>query len=176
MQASNNDRPVTPVIDENKDPLTGTHGAHPVGTGLGAIGAGAAAGAIGGALGGPIGAIAGAAIGAVAGGLVGKAAAEVVNPTVEDRYWKSAHSSMPYAHSHAGYDEFAPAYRYGWESYASHGSEGRTFESVETELGRGWEKFRGTSRLAWHQAKDASRDAWNRVQTAVRSTTRRVAD
>ncbi len=53
------------------DPITGEPGAHPVGVGVGALGAGAAGAAIG-SIGGPIGMLIGAAIGAVAGGLAGK--------------------------------------------------------------------------------------------------------
>src|SRR5262245_15978955 len=56
---------------ENRDPITGTPGAHPVGAGIGAIG-GAAAGAAIGTAAGPLGTVVGAAIGGVAGGLVGK--------------------------------------------------------------------------------------------------------
>ena len=41
--------------DANRDPLTNEPGAHPVGTGVGAMMAGAAAGAAAGALGGPVG-------------------------------------------------------------------------------------------------------------------------
>jgi phage tail tape-measure protein len=72
-----------PPIDEpgmNPDPLTGAPGAHPVGTGLGAV-SGAAAGASIGAAAGPVGAAVGTVVGAVAGALAGKGAAEAVNPT-----------------------------------------------------------------------------------------------
>jgi outer membrane lipoprotein SlyB len=72
-----------PSIDEpgmNPDPLTGAPGAHPVGTGLGAV-SGAAAGASIGAAAGPLGAALGTVVGAVAGALAGKGAAEAVNPT-----------------------------------------------------------------------------------------------
>jgi phage tail tape-measure protein len=72
-----------PPIDEpgmNPDPLTGAPGAHPVGTGLGAVG-GAAAGASIGAAVGPVGAAVGTVVGAVAGALAGRGAAEAVNPT-----------------------------------------------------------------------------------------------
>ena len=53
------------------DPITGEPGAHPVGVGVGAVGAGIAGAAIG-MIAGPVGALIGAAIGAVAGGLAGK--------------------------------------------------------------------------------------------------------
>src|SRR5712672_3475723 len=116
--------------DANRDPITGTPGAHPVGTGVGAAGAGAAGAAIG-ALGGPVGIAVGAAVGAVAGGLAGKGVAESVNPTAEDAYWRSNFKSRPYAGS-ATYDEYAPAYRYGWESRARHGD--KRWEDVEGNL------------------------------------------
>jgi phage tail tape-measure protein len=73
-----------PAIDEpgvNPDPLTGAPGAHPVGTGLGAV-SGAAAGASLGAAAGPVGAAVGTVVGALAGALAGKGAAEAVHPTV----------------------------------------------------------------------------------------------
>ncbi len=53
------------------DPITGEPGAHPLGVGVGAVGAGLAGAAIG-MVAGPVGALIGAAIGAVAGGLAGK--------------------------------------------------------------------------------------------------------
>jgi hypothetical protein len=155
-------------IDANSDPITGAPGAHPVGTGLGAIGAGAAAGAAGGALGGPVGAVAGAAVGAVVGGLAGKAAAEAVNPTIETKFWKESHSARPYGHNGFVYEEYAPAYRYGWESFGRREHEGETFDNVEADLGRGWDHVKGSSRLVWDQAKLATRDAWDRVESAAR--------
>lgn len=149
--------------DANRDPISGAPGSHAVGVGLGAVGAGAAAGAVGGAVGGPVGMVAGAVIGAVAGGVVGKAAAEVVNPTVEENYWRETHASRPYANKGGGYDQYASAYKYGWESAGRNGQSGQTFENMEGDLSRGWEGARGTSPLAWNEARDATRDAWNRV-------------
>lgn len=72
-----------PTTDDNRDPLTAAPGAHPVGTGLGASGAGMTGAAIGGVVAGPIGAIVGAAVGALAGGLAGHEIAERVNPTAD---------------------------------------------------------------------------------------------
>jgi len=160
-----NNNPASPTY---RDPKTGAMGAHPVGVGLGAIGAGAAAGAAGGMIAGPLGAVAGAVGGAVVGGLAGKAAAESINPTVETKYWQESHSSRPYAIPTLGYEEFAPAYRYGWESFGRRGY-GQTFEGLENDLGRGWDKAKGSSHLAWDQAKSATRDAWDRVEQAARA-------
>lgn len=77
------------VGDLHADPLTGEPGAHPVGTGLGAVAGGAAAGAVTGALAGPVGAVIGLAVGAVVGGLAGKGVAEVIEPTGEETYWRA---------------------------------------------------------------------------------------
>ena len=151
---------MTDRADANRDPITGEPGAHPIGTGAGAAG-GAAAGATVGAIGGPVGAVVGGAIGAVAGGLAGKGAAEKVNPTVEDNYWRDNYSSRPYARADQSYDYYQPAYRYGWESRGQYA--GRRYEDVETDLERGWDKAKGTSKLAWNDAKLAVRDAWHRV-------------
>src|SRR5918996_2317020 len=90
----------------NQDPITGAPGSHPVGTAIGATGGGAAGAAIG-SVAGPVGTVVGTAIGAVAGGLAGKGAAEAVNPTVEDEYWRTNYASQPYAGT-GTYDEYRP--------------------------------------------------------------------
>src|SRR5215204_5808088 len=95
--------------DRNPDPITGAPGSHPVGTGIGAAGGGAAGAAIGAAVSGPA-APAGAVVGAVAGGLAGKGAAEAVNPTAEDEYWRTNYTSRPYYENSYTYDDdYRPA-------------------------------------------------------------------
>ncbi len=151
--------------DANRDPITGTPGAHPVGTGIGAILGGAAAGAATGTVAGPVGTVIGAAIGAVAGGLAGKGVAESVDPTVEDGYWRDNYSSRPYVDHTLAYDEYRPAYGYGVSAYQKYA--GRKFEDVEGDLSRDWNHARGASSLEWDGAKSATRDAWNRVSDRV---------
>ena len=153
----------TDPTDENPDPITGEPGAHPVGTGIGAAGAGAAGAAIGGVVGGPIGAVVGAVIGAVSGGLVGKGAAESVNPTVEDEYWRSNHRSRDYVAPDHTYDDYQPAYRTGYEGFERYGAEEKTFEEVEPDLKRDYETTHAGRGLSWDQARDASRDAYMRL-------------
>jgi hypothetical protein len=146
--------------DLNPDPITGSPGSHPVGTAVGATG-GAAAGAAIGSVAGPVGTVVGTAIGAVAGGLAGKGAAEAINPTVEDEYWRRTYATRPYVSSGADYDAYKPAYQYGWESYARY--QNRRFDEVESDLRRDWEGRRD-SRMTWDNARDAVRDAWHRVE------------
>ena len=149
--------------DENHDPLTGASGSHKVGTAAGAV-AGGAAGAAVGSAGGPVGTVVGAAVGAVVGGFAGKGIAEQIDPTVEDAYWRDNFMSRPYA-SGSTYDEYEPAYRYGWDSYSRY--PGRRFDEVESDLSHDWDRAKGESKLTWDRAKVATRDAWNRVSDRV---------
>jgi len=152
--------------DANRDPISGAPGAHPVGTGIGAVAGGMAAGAATGTVAGPVGTAVGAAVGAVIGGLAGKGIGEMIDPTVEDAYWREHYSSRPYvAQGYTYDDDYGPAYRYGVDAYGRY--EGRTFEQSEPELMREWERSRGKSRLTWEHAKPASRDAWQRLSDSV---------
>jgi len=148
-------------VDTNPDPITGEHGSHPVGVGLGGAAGGAAAGALGGAVAGPLGAAVGAVVGAVAGGLAGKGVAESIDPTVEEAYWNEHHKNRPYVEQGSSYDDYRPAYQYGWESRAQHAD--KSFDEVETDLGQNWETAKANSKLSWDKAKHATRDAWDRV-------------
>jgi len=145
--------------DANRDPLTNEPGAHPVGTGVGAAG-GAVAGAAAGAFGGPIGAAVGGVAGAVVGGLAGKAAAESVNPTVEDAYWRESYQREPYYRGGRTYDEYRPAYELGWSSVGRYEGD---FDTVEPHLARDWGQARGTSGMEWDEARPATRAAWERA-------------
>ena len=151
--------------DANRDPITGAPGAHPVGVGAGATGGGATGAAIGGAVGGPVGAVVGAAVGAVAGGLAGKGAAEAVNPTVEDAYWRDNYKTRPYA-SGGTYDQYRPAYQHGWESVQplSRPQVRRRGAGPASRAGR---RARPTPASAGTRPSGAARDAWDRVERAM---------
>lgn len=154
----------------NPDPITKAPGSHPVGTGVGAavggaagVGGAMAAGAVAGSVVGPAGTVAGAVVGAVAGGLIGKGVAEGVNPSVEHTYWQENYKTRPYVRTGATYDQYGPAYQYGWESRGRYS--GKKFDDVETDLSRDWDRSRGKSSLQWNDAKRAARDAWDRVDS-----------
>lgn len=157
--------------DSNPDPITGESGAHPVGTGVGAAGAGTVGAVVGGLGGGPIGAVVGAAIGAVAGGLAGKTYAETLDPTVEDEYWRTNYHSRPYAEPSYSYNDYAPAYRTGYENYPTYAQQGMTYEQAEPHLRTHYERRQDRGRLGWEKAKYATQDAWNRVEYGVTGQT-----
>ncbi len=165
--AEKSDRRTNP--DANPDPITGAPGSHPVGTGVGAAAAGAAGAAIGSVVPGvgtAVGGAVGAVIGAVAGGLAGKGAAEAINPTEEDAFWRQNYRTRSYIQPGADYDQYEPAYRYGYSAYSQY--QGRTWDDVEPDLERDWSRQRGNrSNLDWDNAKFATRDAWQRVKDRV---------
>ena len=150
---------------ENRDPITGEPGSHPVGTGLGTTGGAAAGAAIGAAIGGPAGAVAGAAVGGVAGALGGRGVAEAVNPTIEEQYWRENHPSQPYATEEFGYEHYEPAYRLGYEAVGKF--PGKKFEEIEDEIALEYAKSRPESALPWDQVRPATKAAWDKVSGVV---------
>jgi uncharacterized protein YcfJ len=125
-------------LDLNRDPLTGEPGSHPVGTGVGATGGAVTGVAVGGAVGGPVGAAVGGVIGTIAGAAAGNKAAEAINPTVEDAYWRENYRTRHYVDRSLPYSYYEPAYRYGWESRARLGN--RSYQEVERDLERGCDR------------------------------------
>lgn len=149
-------------LDDNRDPLTGAPGAHPVGTGVGAASGGAAGAAIGSAVGGPIGAGVGIVAGAIIGGLAGKGAAESIDPTAEDAYWRENYRTREYIDPGATYETYEPAYRAGYVGFSRH--RGRRFDDIESELRDDYERTAGNPSLSWEKARQAARDAWDRLE------------
>lgn len=147
--------------NENRDPISGALGAHPIGTGVGAAVGGAAAGAAAGTVAGPVGTVVGAAVGAIVGGFTGKGVAEAIDPTIEETYWRENFKDRPYAANATDFNDYGPAYGYGVSSFVKY--PGRSFDDVENDLSRDWDGARGASNLQWDQARNASRDAWDRI-------------
>ena len=143
---------------------------HPVGTGIGAAAGGMAAGAAAGTVAGPVGTVVGAVIGAVVGGYAGKGVAELIDPTAEEAYWQDNYSTRPYVAEGSTFDDYAPAYRYGWTSYDKY--RGRPFRrsGKRTKNGPRVEpSCVATSKLDWNRAKLATKDSWQRVSDASRA-------
>jgi phage tail tape-measure protein len=146
-------------------PLKGALGSHPVSTGLGAAAGGMAAGAAIGTVAGPIGTIAGATAGAIIGGVTGNAIGKAIDPTVEEAHWKKNFTSEPYYQAGMSFDEYAPAYRTGYQGRAQH--VGRKFDDVERDLETSYNRGKGNSKLGWDKAKVATRAAWDRIERMI---------
>jgi hypothetical protein len=135
-------------------------------------GAGALAGGILGSIAGPGGMIVGAGLGAVAGIFAGRGVTEaIVNTDEEDRHWHATYHARPYVKQGSAYEQYRPAYRYGWENAAAHVPEGRTFETLEPEMERHWPRLRsagGGGEMDWMTARPAALDAWQRVEGRIK--------
>lgn len=155
--------------DANRDPLTGSPGSHPVGVGVGAAG-GAAAGAAAGTIAGPAGAILGAAVGAVAGAMVGKVAAEAIDPTVEEAYWKEHYATEPY-YKPSSSGNYAAVFRAGFERRTRHLA--RRIEDLNRDLEKDNSRNRVENGPLWENRREESRApalaAWNRVERIIPS-------
>jgi hypothetical protein len=147
--------------DLNRDPISGTPGAHPLGTGAGAASGSVAGGVAGLAVGGPVGGIIGAAIGAFAGGLAGKSVAESVNPTAEELFWKETYIREPYYVAGRTFEYYAPGFRAGWEGRVLH--DGRSFEEAEPALQSSYNLGRSDLDPSWIEIRPAAHAAWNRA-------------
>ena len=87
-------------------------------------------------------------------------AAPAIDPTVEEAYWRAQYTREPYYERGYTFDDYYPAYRTGWEGRARY--QGRTYEQVERELQREYQRNRGSSQLEWARNRHAVRAAWER--------------
>ena len=148
---------------ENRDPITGAVGSHPIGTGVGSAGGAVAGAALGAVVGGPVGTVVGGVVGAVVGAATGHVAAEAIDPTVELAYWKEMYTKRPYYLAGKVFANYEPAYRYGMACAVNTDYRGRDWKSIEGDVERGWAQASGTNRDSWNAMRDATHDAWTRA-------------
>lgn len=101
---------------------------------------------------------------AIAAGLGGYGAAAVINPALEDAYWREQYKSEAYYDARLTYDDYGPAYSVGYLGRSRYLDR---FPEAEYELSRDWEQVKGRSRLSWPEARLACRAAWMRIDRAV---------
>jgi len=147
--------------DVNRDPISGTPGAHPIGTGAGAAPGAVAGGIAGLVVGGPVGGAIGAVVGAVAGGMAGKSAAEAFNPTAEEKFWRETYIREPYYVSGREFEYYAPGFRAGWQGRVRH--DGRSFDEAEPDLMLEYNEGKSELDPSWIDMQPAARAAWARV-------------
>jgi hypothetical protein len=95
----------------------------------------------------------------------GQAVERVLNHDHEDAHWREAHKAEPYYNPAHRYEDYAPAYRMGWESRAKY--DGGTYDQYEPAFRNDWENAKGESRLDWDEAKHAVRAGWRRIEEAL---------
>lgn len=138
---------------------------------LGAGGSALAGGAVGAVVGGLVAGPAGIALGAVAGTAVGAVAGHKLFEAADTRgdlgHFEQIYQTMPYYISEMTWDDYAPAYRFGLDTHATHG--GVPIEQGRTALESQWERAKGASRLLWSEAEPAVAHAWNELDRSSRA-------
>lgn len=76
--------------------------------------------------------------------------------------FQSSYQSKPYYRADRDWNDYEPAYHYAYTARQQH--RGASFDSVENDLERGWDRTKATSRLAWSEAREAVRDGWHAVE------------
>jgi hypothetical protein len=155
-----------PKKRKNADPITGQPGAHPVGTAAGAVGGGVTGAALGAAIAGPIGAAVGTVVGSIAAAYGARGVAEAMSPTIEEeKYWREHHANQPYAEKGCSYEDYAAAYRTGYEGF--HKYPGKPYEEIENDLALDYQRNQPGAALPWDHARHAVRAAWAKLSHDV---------
>jgi hypothetical protein len=139
---------------------------HIVGVGGAGLAAGAAGAAIGAVVAGPPGMAVGGVVGVALGAAAGDRIAEARDRRDSLGHFEQIFHSMPYYAAGHDWNDYAPAYRYGIDTYATHG--GQPFPQMESVLQGNWEaNAHFGSRLGWMQARPAVEHAWRSLDEAL---------
>lgn len=92
----------------------------------------------------------------------GKASNDSVDPNTEEAYWRDCYAGEPYYEIGLIFDDYAAAYRIGYQGrdWSASGN----FAAHEREFEATYNRVRGASRLQWNEALMAVRAAWTRVE------------
>ncbi|MBW8897484.1 MAG: DUF2382 domain-containing protein [Massilia sp.] len=81
----------------------------------------------------------------------------------DDTYYRNDWQTN-YASQGGTYDDYAPAYRYGYEMRRDPRYQGRDWDAVESDLRSDWDTRYGSSGVStWERMKAAVRSGWNRM-------------
>lgn len=83
-----------------------------------------------------------------------------IDATVEEAYWRTHFSGAKYGEREAVYATYQPAFRVGYIGRNRYPH--KTFEEVERELQKDYDRQQGSATLPWVRARFAALDAWNR--------------
>lgn len=84
---------------------------------------------------------------------------------VEEAYWREQHAKQPYADKSRSYDDYAPAYRTGYEGASKY--TGRSYDEIEDDLALDYEKARAGAGVPWDTARPAVKAAWDKVSGVI---------
>ncbi len=134
---------------------------HILSTGSATLGGGVLGATIGALVGGTPGLTLGAVAGGALGAVVGHRLSEAADPRGDLGHFQQVFRTTPYYVKDMTWDDYMPAYRYGLDTYATHG--GQPFGQAEPMLAQDWPRAQGVSRLSWEQAQPAVAHAWREL-------------
>lgn len=148
------------VIHHDNTPSLGDE----VGEAAGGI-SGVVTGAAIGSLGGPVGTIIGGIAGAVGGWWAGRAVSEAAKNYThdDDSFYRSHYEGSDSKLTDRSYEDVSPAYQLGHVAGQNPEYSGRQFDTVESDLRRGWDSSASKAHGEWDHVKGYARDAYNRA-------------
>ena len=171
--ASTDDRDVTgKAVRGDDDPTTADY----VGEAAGGISGGLAGAAIG-SIGGPIGTLIGGLAGVIGGWWAGRSIAEAAKDygDVDDRHYRT-HYEKSGSRTKRSYDDVRPAYQLGHLASRNPDYRGRDFDTVESDLRRGWSDDIGARHGDWSSVRDYAREGYTRGSSALGDRSAHAAD
>jgi len=167
------DRDVTrKAVRGDDDPTTADY----VGEAAGGISGGLAGAAIG-SIGGPIGTLIGGLAGVIGGWWAGRSIAEAAKDygDVDDRHYRT-HYEKSGSRTKRSYDDVRPAYQLGHLASRNPDYRGRDFDTVESDLRRGWSDDIGARHGDWSSVRDYAREGYTRGSSALGDRSAHAAD
>jgi hypothetical protein len=168
----NVDREVTAKPVRDDEPTTADY----VGEAAGGISGGLAGAAIG-SIGGPVGTLIGGLAGVIGGWWAGRSIAEAAKDygDVDDRYYREHYAGSSRA-GNRSYDDVRPAYQLGHLASRNPDYRGRDFDTVESDLKRGWSDEIGARHGEWSSVRDYAREGYTRGTSTLSATSAHAAD
>lgn len=163
------------------------HAGHPtageeVGEAAGGI-TGVVTGAAIGSVAGPVGTVIGGIAGAIGGWWAGRAVADAATSFThtDDEFYRDHYEASDTRLADRRYDDVRPAYQLGHIAARNPDYAGRPFESVESDLRRGWDSTASTTHGEWERVRGYARDAYARNaaprgETAAREDAENAAE
>jgi len=146
-----------------------------VGEAAGGVSGGLAGAAIG-SIGGPVGTLIGGLAGVIGGWWAGRSIAEAAKDygDVDDRYYRT-HYERARRGSQA-FDDVRPAYQLGHIASRNPDYRGRDFDTVESDLRRGWSDEIGARHGDWSSVRDYAREGYVRGTSTLAATSAGAVD
>ena len=166
------DRDVTAKPVRGDDPTTADY----VGEAAGGISGGLAGAAIG-SIGGPVGTLIGGLAGVVGGWWAGRSIAEAAKDygDEDDRHYRT-HYQTNASTTDRSYDDVRPAYQLGHIASRNPDYSGRDFDTVESDLRRGWSDDVGARHGDWSSVRNYAKEAYTRGSSSLAATSAGAID